>query len=218
MPPWGVETPVELAGRRTTHHIRSLHGRGTRDAYKRLRAEGHGDCLDTVFQFPGYRIFAHRRVVWAKWEREMAQQATNALHVSNQHNSDREKLHPVDLEVGRRIRVRRLQLRMSQVALGSGVGISFQQIQKYETGVNRVSSSALYEIAEVLDVPVAYFFETLPPPGKGNSQHYIAKADARIDFVATSEGQRLVDAFLGLPRRARSKLIALIAAFGNPDI
>jgi transcriptional regulator with XRE-family HTH domain len=148
----------------------------------------------------------------------MAQQAANALHLSSQHDSEREKLHPVDLEVGRRIRVRRLQLRMSQVALGSGVGISFQQIQKYETGVNRVSSSALYEIAEVLDVPVAYFFETLPRPGKGNSQHYIAKADVRIDFVATSEGQRLVDAFLGLPRRARSKLIALIAAFGNPDI
>ena len=147
----------------------------------------------------------------------MAQHATTqALAIQND-ESEETKLHPVDVEVGRRIRVRRLQLRLSQTALGSGVGISFQQVQKYERGVNRVSSSALYEIANVLDVPVAYFFETLPPPGKGNTSAFVIKADRRQEFVATSEGQRLVDAFTALPAKMRSRFIALLATFGGAD-
>ena len=131
--------------------------------------------------------------------------------------SDATKFHPVDIEVGKRIRLRRLHLRMSQTALGSGVGISFQQVQKYERGVNRVSSSVLYEIANVLDVPMSYFFETLPRPGKGNTERFSHKADIRQEFVATDEGQRLVDAFMALPQKTRAKSIALLAAIGTAD-
>ncbi|MBD9375496.1 helix-turn-helix transcriptional regulator [Rhizobium sp. ARZ01] len=145
----------------------------------------------------------------------MAQRTTAQALASSSTIIDDTKLHPVDREVGNRIRVRRLQLRMSQTALGAGIGVSFQQIQKYESGVNRVSSSVLYEIADVLDVPMTHFFEKLPPPGKGNTKGIIQRADVRQDFVATTEGQRLVDAFLALPQKTRSKFVALIEVFGS---
>ncbi|WP_020697429.1 helix-turn-helix domain-containing protein [Reyranella massiliensis] len=68
--------------------------------------------------------------------------------------------HPVDVLVGNRIRQRRALLGMSQTALGKAVGLTFQQIQKYERGANRASASKLYEFATVLDVPVSFFFES----------------------------------------------------------
>ncbi len=70
--------------------------------------------------------------------------------------------HPVDHHVGTRIRQRRALLGMSQTSFGQAVGLTFQQIQKYENGSNRVSASRLYEFGKVLDVPVDYFFEGSP--------------------------------------------------------
>lgn len=67
--------------------------------------------------------------------------------------------HPVDIHVGKRLRLRRTILGMSQEALGSAIGITFQQVQKYERGSNRMGSSRLYEFAKLLGVPVGYFFE-----------------------------------------------------------
>lgn len=148
----------------------------------------------------------------------MAQRATAQVLASSSTDIENAKLHPVDREVGNRIRVRRLQLRLSQTALGAGIGVSFQQIQKYESGANRVSASVLYAIADVLDVPMTHFFEKLPVPGKGNTQDFIQKADVRQDFVATTEGQRLVDAFLALPQRTRSKFVALVESFGRSEL
>src|SRR6188472_622763 len=70
--------------------------------------------------------------------------------------------HPVDIHVGRRFRQRRSLLGMSQTAVGNAVGLTFQQVQKYERGSNRISASRLVEFAKVLDVPVPYFFEEMP--------------------------------------------------------
>jgi transcriptional regulator with XRE-family HTH domain len=70
--------------------------------------------------------------------------------------------HPVDLHVGTRVRQRRTLLGMSQTALGNAVGLTFQQVQKYERGSNRIGSSRLFEFAKVLDVPVSYFFDEMP--------------------------------------------------------
>ena len=70
--------------------------------------------------------------------------------------------HPVDVHVGARVRQRRTLLGMSQEKLGAAVGLTFQQIQKYERGANRVGASRLYEFSKVLDVPVSYFFEEMP--------------------------------------------------------
>ena len=72
------------------------------------------------------------------------------------------KPHPVDIHVGSRVRQRRTLLGMSQEKLGDAVGLTFQQIQKYERGANRIGCSRLYEFSKVLDVPVAYFFEDMP--------------------------------------------------------
>lgn len=73
------------------------------------------------------------------------------------------KPHPVDVHVGARLRQRRTLLGMSQEKLGEAIGLTFQQVQKYERGANRVGSSRLYELSRVLDVPVSYFFEDLEP-------------------------------------------------------
>ncbi len=70
---------------------------------------------------------------------------------------------PVDVHVGARLRVRRTLLGMTQTKLGDALGVSFQQMQKYEKGTNRIGSSRLYDVARVLDVPVEYFFEEMPP-------------------------------------------------------
>src|SRR5215467_11922266 len=70
--------------------------------------------------------------------------------------------HPVDVHVGARMRQRRTLLGMSQEKLGTAVGLTFQQIQKYERGSNRIGSSRLFEFAKVLDVPVTYFFDEMP--------------------------------------------------------
>jgi transcriptional regulator with XRE-family HTH domain len=69
------------------------------------------------------------------------------------------KAHPVDVHVGRRLRLRRTILGMSQETIGSAIGVSFQQVQKYERGINRMGSSRLYEFAKLLKVSVGYFFE-----------------------------------------------------------
>jgi transcriptional regulator with XRE-family HTH domain len=70
--------------------------------------------------------------------------------------------HPVDIHVGSRMRQRRTLLGMSQAKVGDAVGLTFQQIQKYERGSNRIGSSRLFEFAKVLDVPVSYFFDEMP--------------------------------------------------------
>ena len=70
---------------------------------------------------------------------------------------------PIDVHVGSRIRLRRTLLGMSQERLAEAIGLTFQQVQKYERGANRVGSSRLFDLARVLDVPVAYFFEDLAP-------------------------------------------------------
>ena len=72
------------------------------------------------------------------------------------------KSHPVDAHVGTRMRQRRTLLGMSQTKLGDAVGLTFQQVQKYERGSNRVGSSRLYEFSKALDVPVSYFFDEMP--------------------------------------------------------
>ena len=71
--------------------------------------------------------------------------------------------HPVDVHVGARLRQRRLLLGMSQTALGKAAGIAYQQVQKYESGRDRISSSRLFEFAKILNVPVPYFFEEMAP-------------------------------------------------------
>jgi len=74
-----------------------------------------------------------------------------------------ERPHPVDIHVGGRVRLRRTMLGMSQEKLGEAIGLTFQQVQKYERGTNRIGSSRLFELSKILDVPISFFFEEMPP-------------------------------------------------------
>jgi transcriptional regulator with XRE-family HTH domain len=75
---------------------------------------------------------------------------------------------PIDAHVGARVRLRRTLLGMSQEKLGDALGLTFQQVQKYERGVNRIGASRLFDLARVLDVPIGFFFDDLPPEMGGN--------------------------------------------------
>jgi transcriptional regulator with XRE-family HTH domain len=106
--------------------------------------------------------------------------------------------HPTDQHVGSRIRMRRLMLRKSQTDLAKALGITFQQVQKYEKGANRVSASRLQQISLFLEVPVPFFFEGLPVRSEKTDQagyaHHVA------EFLSTSEGIALIKAFMALKR------------------
>ena len=118
-------------------------------------------------------------------------------------------LNPIDKHVGSRVRMRRRMLHMSQTDLGNALGLTFQQVQKYEKGRNRISASRLQQISQILPVPVPFFFEGAPPAA-GIRQAATAVADAPSpayvsDFLATSEGLDLVRAFTCIEDAKRPK-------------
>ena len=103
---------------------------------------------------------------------------------------------PTDKHVGTRIRMRRLMLSMSQTSLAEGLNLTFQQIQKYEKGTNRVGASRLQQIAHILQVPVAFFFEGAPAlPGQKTSAKEAPSMAYVSEFLATSDGLALVAGF-----------------------
>jgi transcriptional regulator with XRE-family HTH domain len=114
---------------------------------------------------------------------------------------------PIDCYVGNQIRLRRMVLGMSQTALGDALGITFQQIQKYEKGMNRVSASRLHRLAEVLKVAPTFFFdEQLAEMCTASSA-----TDDLNQFLASAEGLSLMKAFQRLPeKRLRRSIVALV--------
>jgi len=121
-------------------------------------------------------------------------------------------IHPVDRHVGQMLRARRRALQLSQSAVAARLGISFQQLQKYERGTNRVSASTLHALSLALDLPVARFFEGLPEPDSPNDGR---ARDLVAEMVAAPEGPALAEAFLGLPPGPiRYRLAALARAIG----
>ncbi|MFE0018337.1 helix-turn-helix domain-containing protein [Mesorhizobium sp. NPDC059054] len=121
--------------------------------------------------------------------------------------------HPADQHVGRQIATVRVQSDVSQAQLARTIGISFQQLQKYESARNRVSASMLYEIGRALDVPVSRFFEGLP--GNGEAAASPLPVDERLAFIASAEGRRVIEALMQLPPRVRIRVSSLIAALGE---
>ncbi|MEM1343108.1 MAG: helix-turn-helix transcriptional regulator [Pseudomonadota bacterium] len=112
--------------------------------------------------------------------------------------------HHVDIHVGQRVRQRRWVIGMTQQQLANAVGIKFQQIQKYETGANRVSASRLWDIAETLDVPVSFFFE-----GLDNEAQPEDARQARGDVLTDKEAMDLVRAYYAIPESQRRGLFDL---------
>ena len=112
--------------------------------------------------------------------------------------------HPVDVHVGKRIRHRRWLVGMTQQQLAERVGIKFQQIQKYETGANRVSASRLWDISEALDVPVSFFFEGLE--GVADQDGHAA---VPADLMGDKEALDLVRSYYAIPENQRRRLFEL---------
>ncbi len=127
---------------------------------------------------------------------------------------------PIDKHVGSRIRERRKELSMSQEKLAEHLGLTFQQVQKYERGSNRVSASKLYEISRALQASVAYFFEHLIVPGEQGLAGLGEgpTPEFRHDFIMTPEGMELAKAFPRITRRkVRRQVLELVKALAEED-
>lgn len=119
--------------------------------------------------------------------------------------------HPVDVHVGKRVRHRRWMVGMTQQQLAEKVGIKFQQIQKYETGMNRVSASRLWDIAKSLGVPVAFFFEGMAEvvPEAATQQMTPEETSVPSDILADKEALELVRSYYAIPENQRRRLFEL---------
>lgn len=126
---------------------------------------------------------------------------------------NKKKPNPIDVHVGSRIRLRRNMLGLSQEKLGENLGITFQQIQKYEKGTNRVGASRLQAISSILNVPVSFFFEDAPGSGNASQQGFAEDNEATyvVDFLNSNEGVQLTRAFTKISDpKVRRKIIDLV--------
>lgn len=114
--------------------------------------------------------------------------------------------HPVDVHVGQRVRERRVLLGMSQQKLGEALGITFQQVQKYERGANRISSSRLFCLSETLDVPISYFFEG-----------YSRSSRTDDNYGLGTRSLRLARYFSELSDNQRDAVFQLVKSLAQPD-
>ncbi|OHB41384.1 MAG: transcriptional regulator [Phenylobacterium sp. RIFCSPHIGHO2_01_FULL_70_10] len=119
---------------------------------------------------------------------------------------------PVDVHVGRRGRLRRKELGVSQAWLADRLGLTFQQVQKYERGANRISASKLYQIASVLEVPITYFFEGLDDPAAPKGARYAHAFTGVVEeLLSQPNGPELAEAFLSIRRRSVRRGLAELA-------
>jgi transcriptional regulator with XRE-family HTH domain len=125
---------------------------------------------------------------------------------------------PVDVHIGQKIRTRRNLLGLTQTDLANAAGITFQQIQKYERGTNRVGASRLQQFSDALGVPPAYFFEGAPTVGKKQParQEGELSEDTIVSFLGTREGAALVRAFITIKQKpVRQNVIAFLETLGK---
>jgi len=127
----------------------------------------------------------------------------------------KKKANPVDAHVGYRVRLRRVLIGMSQERLGELLGLTFQQVQKYERGINRIGAGRLYEVAEILDVPISFFYEGVngvERSGEGGG----LESSAVMDFLSSNEGIQLSTAFIGIKdAKVRRRLLDLVRSIAG---
>jgi len=122
---------------------------------------------------------------------------------------------PIDVHVGKRLRLRRTLLGMSQERLGESLGLTFQQVQKYERGANRIGSSRLFELGQILDVPVSFFFDDMPGTTAAGA-HGTASARGLAEEGATFEHD--LDDQLPLDKRETLELIRAYYRISDPAV
>lgn len=128
--------------------------------------------------------------------------------------------HPVDVHVGNRVRLRRTLLGVSQEKLGRELGLTFQQIQKYEKGANRVGASRLFQISQILDVPPSFFFDDMPEQLKPSAAGLAEDTQPfEHQHLSKRETLELVRAYYKIPDEGvRKRIFDLIKAVGAQDI
>ena len=120
---------------------------------------------------------------------------------------------PVDKHVGARVRMRRMMLAMSQEKLGDALGLTFQQVQKYEKGANRIGASRLQQISNILQVPVSFFFDSAATSVAARSTGLATAPSPEYvtDFLATSDGLALTKAFMRIADpKLRRRIVDLV--------
>jgi transcriptional regulator with XRE-family HTH domain len=126
------------------------------------------------------------------------------------------KPNPIDKHVGSRVCMRRMMLAMTQEKLGAALGLTFQQVQKYEKGMNRISASRLQQISHVLQVPIPFFFDGQPHHDAG--QHSAPSPDYVSDFLATADGLSLAKTFMQIKQpKLRHGIVKLVEQIAGDE-
>ncbi|MEO8301124.1 MAG: helix-turn-helix transcriptional regulator [Rhizomicrobium sp.] len=127
----------------------------------------------------------------------------------------KKQANPIDIQVGSRVRIRRMLIGMSQERLGDLLGLTFQQVQKYEKGVNRIGAGRLYEVSRILNVPVDFFYEGVNEPGAGANETDGAPV---MDFVSSGEGLQLSLAFMKIKdAKVRKRVLDLVKSLAEEE-
>lgn len=131
------------------------------------------------------------------------------------------KPNPMDIHVGSRVRLRRMVIGMSQEKLGEKMGLTFQQIQKYEKGTNRIGASRLHQLSQIMDVPVGFFFEDAPLHANRSVSAHAGFAESKteaflLDFLNSRDGLELNRAFVKITDpKVRKRVVELVRALSE---
>src|SRR5579871_1560519 len=129
---------------------------------------------------------------------------------------------PIDKHVGSRVRMRRMMLGMSQEKLGNSLNLTFQQVQKYEKGTNRIGASRLQQISHILQVPVSFFFEGAPAATTATRSEGMSEAPSPAyvsDFLATTDGLALTKAFMRIgDSKLRRRIVDLVEQIASREM
>ena len=125
---------------------------------------------------------------------------------------------PIDVQVGTRVRLRRMLIGMSQEKLGEMLGLTFQQVQKYEKGVNRIGAGRLFQVAHILGVPIDYFYEGVGAQLAGQEGFAEESAPPVMEFVSSGEGLQLSLAFMKIKdAKVRKRVLDLVKSLGEEE-
>lgn len=128
----------------------------------------------------------------------------------------KKQANPIDAQVGNRVRLRRMLIGMSQEKLGEALSLTFQQVQKYEKGVNRIGAGRLFQVARILGVPITYFYEDVSSVGAGFAED--AASPPVIEFLASADGLQLSLAFMRIKEpKVRKRVLDLVKSLADDE-
>ncbi len=138
---------------------------------------------------------------------------------SNNARPKRDGPHPVDTHVGSRVKLRRMILGMSQDSLGKSLGLTFQQVQKYEKGVNRIGASRLFELSDLLEVPIQYFYDGYGDADSANGFAEPDVAEAFMELVNSPDGVHLCRYFAEIKDpQVKKRVLDLVKSIAETDM